>query len=1191
MNTLMKNVLFLIFINFALIACSKVTPSNMEAGNSDGADDGPVPSDQWVLIWSDEFDGTSLDEEKWEIQLGDGKAYGFTDNVKGWGNAEEQYYTNLPDNLRVENGSLVIASRADNPTPDSQYGYDASYGFSSAKVTTRGKFEFTYGRAEARIKMDSDNGLWHAFWLLGSDASPYGGWPQKGEIDIMEAWLIDDGHTSGTAHFGMQYYSSGAGFQSRHKFKGGEFTTSKLWDENADGETSLDNPYTEIPFNYNDGEYHVYAVEWDAKEIRWFVDGQHYFTLTQASYWNFYKDAENGWQGFIDKNSDEIDDNVDANRLAEFQDATANAPFDQDQYIILNTAVNGDLGCAQGCADPFGQVDIGEMYVDYVRVYQCPADDQLPEGRGCMKYLGSESHKPYYSNPAYRPDVLPETTSFVAVNDLYLDGPGPEDIIDTQISFIVDDGMQVQEENGYLKLTALRPANVSSINDLPALTLVKFDKNSQRGDFIMAGFDSAAKAMGDFKFDIYVESLSEFKVLAVGMAAGYDGQKTSKYSLITLDEDMVGKWQRMTVPIDEIVGGSGNGLLDTKRLSELLFFRFVGDTVARIDNLQFACGSLACGLVEDVPVFLDEVADLWTRGIRGNDSEQSALENADYDEGDENHVQWAFIDTSSEVHNDGKDHAIVVQTTIGEERAIPGESSYPNQAVNFVGSENALSVIAALSDGEFRFDIRMLNNPNNNDLYFKVDGGNYAGNCQSGIPCTTTGEQPLGDFETGQWRSFHCSIETLKLQGLGVDTITAPFVMVPGISGTGKDMSFQWDNVIFSPVKECKIENGECLLDDAGNEVTYDRFLTFPMSFPPEEGGFCLPVKPLAGGSFNLVGNAAPQMGHSDIKVPKHTKINYGEIWGGIVLKTPQDKPISFGPSNDQTGKRFILKALTPRNPLADYVDDNGTRPLGDMTVTFTLDRVPTSERVERTFTLNSQNDWEDIILDFSGEIERDYTGIILTIDSGILSDDNQANWTLYFDELDQIDSPYVLPDLLDINGSPALYDFDQTATYYYPDPFAACGARAEVVQDPEGTRGLVAKVVYDVIIPSCGSKGTTMMGSQGGLPNPIPFEANRTTISVDVYTANANAEVLLKVEDAQDSGRFAEITQTKTGAGWTTMTFDFADQGIEVNESFEKLLFIFEPDVCVYNQEFDPICTNQPASAEYFFDNIKLLP
>ena len=180
MNTLMKNVLFLIFINFALIACSKVTPSNMEAGNSDGADDGPVPSDQWVLIWSDEFDGTSLDEEKWEIQLGDGKAYGFTDNVKGWGNAEEQYYTNLPDNLRVENGSLVIASRADNPTPDSQYGYDASYGFSSAKVTTRGKFEFTYGRAEARIKMDSDNGLWHAFWLLGSDASPYGGWPQKG---------------------------------------------------------------------------------------------------------------------------------------------------------------------------------------------------------------------------------------------------------------------------------------------------------------------------------------------------------------------------------------------------------------------------------------------------------------------------------------------------------------------------------------------------------------------------------------------------------------------------------------------------------------------------------------------------------------------------------------------------------------------------------------------------------------------------------------------------------------------------------------------------------------------------------------------------------------------------------------------------------------------------------------------------
>ncbi|MFB1034821.1 MAG: hypothetical protein QMC38_05695, partial [Sinobacterium sp.] len=147
----------------------------------------------------------------------------------------------------------------------------------------------------------------------------------------------------------------------------------------------------------------------------------------------------------------------------------------------------------------------------------------------------------------------------------------------------------------------------------------------------------------------------------------------------------------------------------------------------RIDNLQFGCGGLACGFVDEVPVFIDQVDPLWNRGIRGNDAQQKStlVNNPDYPENNLHHVQWEIIDTGEEGHDE------VIQTTIGS--GLSAENpNYPDQAVNFIGSENAISAIAALTDGEFRFDIRMISNPNNVDLYFKVDGA-----------FTSSGEQPL----------------------------------------------------------------------------------------------------------------------------------------------------------------------------------------------------------------------------------------------------------------------------------------------------------------------------------------------------------------------------------------------------------------------------------------------------------------
>ena len=243
------------------------------------------------LTWSDEFDGTSLDTGNWTIDIGDG-----CPNLCGWGNSELEYYR--AENVTVTGGNLVLTSRQE------------SYGgrsFTSGKVHTRNKQAFLYGRIEMRAKIPTGEGMWPAFWMMPQDDA-YGGWAASGEIDIMESV---NGTTSigGTIHYG-----------------GG-------WPDN----TYSSGSYSDGGSNFAD-EFHIYAVEWDTTQIRWYVDDV-LFSTKNSSQW--YSDGAPG------------------NPLA---------PFDQDFYIILNTAVGGNL---TGCTNP-GCVTASfpqEFLIDYVRVY------------------------------------------------------------------------------------------------------------------------------------------------------------------------------------------------------------------------------------------------------------------------------------------------------------------------------------------------------------------------------------------------------------------------------------------------------------------------------------------------------------------------------------------------------------------------------------------------------------------------------------------------------------------------------------------------------------------------------------------------------------------------------------------------------------------------------------------------------
>ncbi len=184
------------------------------------------------LIWSDEFDiDGAPNPEKWGYDIGGG----------GWGNGESQYYTNRSSNVIVKDGVLKITAIKE--TIESNE-------YSSARILSKGKFDFKYGRVEARAKLPSAKGTWPAIWMLGSNFSEVG-WPDCGEIDIMEHVGNDLNKIHGTLHYPGR--------------SGGNANT---------GSKTFSNVST---------EFHVYGLEWDASIIKMTVDGQTVHTVANNS--------------------------------------------------------------------------------------------------------------------------------------------------------------------------------------------------------------------------------------------------------------------------------------------------------------------------------------------------------------------------------------------------------------------------------------------------------------------------------------------------------------------------------------------------------------------------------------------------------------------------------------------------------------------------------------------------------------------------------------------------------------------------------------------------------------------------------------------------------------------------------------------------------------------------------------------
>ena len=186
----------------------------------------------WKLIWSDEFEHAGApDPTKWTCDVGG----------NGWGNNEKQFYTDdRPENVRVEGGLLIIEARK-----ESYQGRD----YTSARLVTKNKGDWDHGRFEIRAKLPAGRGTWPAIWMLPTvwDLGD-GGWPDNGEIDIMEHVGFNPGVIHGSLH--SRLYQ---------------------WRKNTQRTATLAVPDAATVF-------HTYALEWERDEIRMYIDDQHYFT-------------------------------------------------------------------------------------------------------------------------------------------------------------------------------------------------------------------------------------------------------------------------------------------------------------------------------------------------------------------------------------------------------------------------------------------------------------------------------------------------------------------------------------------------------------------------------------------------------------------------------------------------------------------------------------------------------------------------------------------------------------------------------------------------------------------------------------------------------------------------------------------------------------------------------------------------
>jgi len=325
-NSAMKTLHILLYFSCLLLAVSSVAQAQCPTADPE------TPDPNANLVWSDEFN-TDGDLSKWVPQIGDGCNYG----ICQWGNNELQFYK--AENAEVSGGTLKIHIRKEK---NRRYNYTSARLRSvvpvmpDCELTTLAEFE--YGRFEARMKLLQGQGLWPAFWMLSTNELR-GGWPQSGEIDIMEYLGQEPEKVFGTVHYGDPW--------PNNQYQGNDFLL-------YGGATFAD-------------DFHVFAVEWEPGEIRWYVDDVLYSTKTAGQI-----EAE-GYDWPFDPIDPDADPPEGVNQM----------------HLLLNVAVGGNLPGSPDAMTPFPN----QVEIDWVRVYDNSVFNPSISGDRLVPYQSSGEYK------------------------------------------------------------------------------------------------------------------------------------------------------------------------------------------------------------------------------------------------------------------------------------------------------------------------------------------------------------------------------------------------------------------------------------------------------------------------------------------------------------------------------------------------------------------------------------------------------------------------------------------------------------------------------------------------------------------------------------------------------------------------------------------------------------------------------
>ncbi len=589
--------------------CSKESTTGDSAHSEPSVEHGKVthaadPSEAgWQLVWQDEFDAGSVDDKKWSRAV----------DCWGGGNDELQCYSDRPENAFVEDSVLHMVATEENFSGPKfsevhpQYSRDdtsKTSPFTSARLHTKDKMSIRYGRVDIRAKIAGGKGMWPALWMLPND-NVYGNWPASGEIDIMEALNAGIGphEVHGTLHYGLPW---------------------PQWENKVD----------EFHMDANPADYfHVYSIEWEAGQIRWYVDGKHYQTQSAAGWYNYI------WRG----------------QEQGYQVANPRAPFDQEFYLIMNIAIGGNW---PGDPDRDWPAD-REMLVDYVRVYQCGegnSDADEYTGEGCAAV-----------DPAVALNAdsgAPGTHEFT----LYADGP-------ETLSFDVDGGVitnallpgqwasaagSVAQEHVDLGADRGRVWDIKFSGESNVfLTSKELASLPGYESGLMLGGGSGWVHNGEVEFDVLVKNASADSQLAVKLDSGA-GKAGS--AAITLPS--AGEWQHVAVKIADILANprAEDGGVDLTNVVNAFVLEHTGSSAhIQVDNVRLQCAYN----IEPEPWQQDQTCDLYPREIppipvftRIND------------------VEWTVWDCCggadfAEVNDEQADGS-VVEFTFGEKATVSG---------------------------------------------------------------------------------------------------------------------------------------------------------------------------------------------------------------------------------------------------------------------------------------------------------------------------------------------------------------------------------------------------------------------------------------------------------------------------------------------------------------------------------------